>query len=77
MRSRFLTIVAVFLVLTMVNSGSLTAQSGTSCALTGIVADKTGAVVPNAQVQATDVNTGAIRTAGSNVHIADKPVRAA
>jgi hypothetical protein len=66
MRSRFLNIVAVFLVLAMVNSGALSAQSGTSCALTGIVGDKTGAVFPNAQVQATDVNTGAIRTARSN-----------
>jgi hypothetical protein len=50
----------------MTNPVSLTAQSGTSCALAGIVGDKTGAMVPNAQVQATDVNTGAIRTARSD-----------
>ncbi|MEA2262371.1 MAG: hypothetical protein QOJ51_5196 [Acidobacteriaceae bacterium] len=51
--------------LTLVHSGALLAQSGTSCALTGTVSDKTGAGVPNAQMQATDVNTGAIRTARS------------
>jgi hypothetical protein len=66
MRIRVLNVLAVFLVLAMVNSGALSGQSRTSCALTGIVSDKTGAVVPNAQVQATEVNTGAIRTARSN-----------
>jgi hypothetical protein len=65
MCSRILNILAVFLVLTVVYSGALWAQSGTSCALTGTVTDKSGALVPNAQVQATDVNTGAIRTARS------------
>jgi hypothetical protein len=65
MRIRVLNILTVFLVLTMVNSGTLWAQSGTSCALTGTVSDKSGALVPNAQVQATDVNTGATRAARS------------
>jgi hypothetical protein len=32
-------------------------QSGTSSALAGTVADKSGAVIPNAQVKATEVNT--------------------
>ncbi len=36
-------------------------QSGTSSALAGNVADKTGAAIPNAQVKATEVNTGAVR----------------
>jgi hypothetical protein len=51
--------------LTMVNSGLTRAQSGTSSAITGTISDATGAVVPGAQVKATDVNTGAMRTARS------------
>jgi hypothetical protein len=42
------------------------AQSGTSGALAGSVADKSGAAIPNAQVKATDINTGAVRTVQSN-----------
>jgi hypothetical protein len=38
------------------------AQSGTSSALSGTVADSSGALIPNASVTATDVNTKAIRT---------------
>jgi hypothetical protein len=52
--------------LTMVNSFCLLAQSGTSSALTGTVADKSGAVIVNAQVKAIDLNSGAIRVVQSN-----------
>jgi hypothetical protein len=50
----------------MVNSFCLLAQSGTSSAIAGTVADMTGAVISNAQVKATEINTGAIRTVESN-----------
>jgi hypothetical protein len=53
-------------VLTMVNYSHLLAQSGTSCALGGTVADKSGAVVANAQIKAIDLNTGAVRSVQSN-----------
>ena len=59
-------ILVLFLLLTMVKPNSLLAQSGTSSALTGTIADKSGAVIPNAQVKATEVNTGAVRTVQSN-----------
>jgi hypothetical protein len=44
----------------------LRAQSGTSSALAGSVADKSGAMIANAQVKATEVNTGAVRAVQSN-----------
>jgi hypothetical protein len=44
----------------------LWAQSGTSSALAGSVADKSGAMIANAQVKATDVDTGAVRAVQSN-----------
>ncbi len=44
----------------------LWAQSGTSSALAGSVADKSGAMIANAQVKATEVNTGAVRVVQSN-----------
>jgi hypothetical protein len=44
----------------------LWAQSGTSSALAGTVADQSGAMIPNAQVKATEVNTGAVRVVQSN-----------
>jgi hypothetical protein len=53
--------------LTAVNSVSSLGQSGTSSALAGSVADKSGAMISNAQVKATEINTGAIRTVESNV----------
>src|ERR1035441_1122782 len=65
-RNRLPNILALFLILTMVKSFPLLAQSGTSSALTGTVADKSGAVIPNAQVKATEVNTGAVRIVQSN-----------
>jgi hypothetical protein len=54
---------AFLLVLTMVNTW---AQSGTSSALAGSVLDPSGAVIPNAQVKATDVNTGSVRDVQTN-----------
>ena len=56
----------LFAVLTIVNIPLVMAQSGTSSALAGSVLDKSGAAIPHAQVRATDLNTGAIRTAESN-----------
>jgi hypothetical protein len=50
----------------MLNVPLLMAQSVTSSAVTGSVQDKSGAVIPNAQVMATDLNTGAARTVQSN-----------
>jgi len=58
--------VAIFLLFSAVNAHQLWAQSGTSSALAGIVADTSGAVIPHAQVKATEVNTGAVRTVQSN-----------
>jgi hypothetical protein len=52
--------------LTAVNSFYLLAQSGTSSALAGTVTDKSGAVVVNAQIKATDLNSGAVRSVQSN-----------
>jgi hypothetical protein len=66
MRMRTAESLAMLLLLTTVNVRTLHAQSGTSSALTGSVSDATGALVPNASVKATEVNTGAIRTARSN-----------
>ena len=42
------------------------AQSGTSSALAGSIADQSGAMLPAAQVKATEVNTGAVRIVQSN-----------
>jgi Carboxypeptidase regulatory-like domain len=55
---------AFLLMLTIVNTW---AQSGTSSALAGSVLDPSGAVIPNAQVKATDVNTGSVRDVQSNL----------
>ena len=60
------TTLAFCLMLTMVNAPPLGAQSGTSSALAGSVVDKSGAVIPKAQVKATEVNTGAVRVVESN-----------
>jgi hypothetical protein len=65
-RNRTAIALAVLLALTVVNADCLQAQSGTSSALTGSISDATGAFVANATVKATDVNTGATRTARSN-----------
>jgi hypothetical protein len=50
----------------MINSFPLLAQSGTSSALAGTVADQSGAMIANAKVTATEVNTGAVRAVQSN-----------
>src|SRR5260370_25615247 len=60
------TTLALFLLLAMVSTSPLWAQSGTSSALAGSIADKSGAVIANAQVKATEVNTGAVRVVQSN-----------
>jgi len=61
-------IFAAFWLLTIVNSFLLLAQSGTSSALAGTIADKSGAMIANAQVKATEVNTGAVRAVRSNAN---------
>ncbi len=53
-------------VLTAINPIRSAGQSGTSSALTGSIIDATGAIVPNATVKATEVSTGAERTARNN-----------
>src|SRR6202167_6217791 len=55
---------AFLLMLTIVNTW---AQSGTSSALAASVLDPSGAVIPNAQVKATDVNTGSVRDVQTNL----------
>ena len=62
MRPRRTHILLIFIALTMVNDKDLWAQSGTSAALAGTVADQNGSVVVHAQVTATDVDTKATRT---------------
>jgi hypothetical protein len=54
---------AFLLMLTMVN---VWAQSGTSSALAGNVLDPSGAVISNAQVKATEINTGSVREVQTN-----------
>ncbi|NYF80875.1 hypothetical protein HDF17_003195 [Granulicella arctica] len=50
----------------MVNTAFLLAQSGTSSAIVGTVADATGAVLSNANVTSTNVDTKASRTGQTN-----------
>ena len=56
----------IFLMLTMVNCLRIAAQSGTSSAISGTVMETTGAALPNAEVQATEIDTGAMRTEKTN-----------
>jgi hypothetical protein len=58
--------VVLFLTLAAAHTLTLRAQSGTSSALAGTVADQSGAMIPAAQVKATDVNTGAVRDVQTN-----------
>jgi hypothetical protein len=58
--------VVLFALLAAAHTLPLRAQSGTSSALAGTVADPSGAMIPAAQVKATEVNTGAVRTVESN-----------
>ncbi|MGC2640029.1 MAG: carboxypeptidase-like regulatory domain-containing protein [Acidobacteriaceae bacterium] len=62
--ARALPILALLPLLTVVNS--LQGQSETSSALTGTIADQTGAVIVGAHITATEVNTGAMRSASSS-----------
>jgi hypothetical protein len=55
-----------FAALIVVNGGMLAAQSGTSSAISGTVADATGAVIAHASVVATDTETKAVRTGKTN-----------
>jgi hypothetical protein len=64
--NRLIDILVLFLLLTTVKSNYLLAQSGTSSAMTGTITDKSGAVIPSAQVKAIEVNTGAVRIIQSN-----------
>src|ERR1017187_1209401 len=64
--NRLINILVLFLLLTMVKPNYLLAQSGTSSAMTGTITDKSGAVIPSAQVKAIEVNTGAVRIIQSN-----------
>ena len=64
--NRLINILVLFVLLTMVKPNSLLAQSGTSSAVTGTITDKSGAVIPSAQVKAIEVNTGAVRIVQSN-----------
>jgi hypothetical protein len=57
---------AFIFTLTSVNSFSLYAQSGTSSAIAGTVVDASGAVIANADVIATNVDTRAGRTMATN-----------
>jgi hypothetical protein len=50
----------------VINVHTLVAQSGTSSAISGTVMDATGAVIANASIVATDVDTQAARTGKSN-----------
>lgn len=66
MRIRVTWDLILFLALTVVNTVSSRAQSGTSSALAGTISDATGAVVANAEVKAAEVNTGTLRVTRSN-----------
>ena len=54
------------LLLTIVKSVQLEAQSGTSSAISGMVSDSTGAELPNAGVTVINVDTKAVRTGQTN-----------
>lgn len=55
-----------FLLLITINLRNLSAQSGTSSALTGTVTDQSGAPVADARVTATEVDTRAARTGATD-----------
>ena len=59
-------ILPVLLVLTAINIPELAAQSATSSAISGSVADATGAVLPNAEVSAVDLGTKYVRSGTTN-----------
>src|SRR5271168_1387571 len=57
---------AVFVMLGAIQPLWLVAQSGTSSALSGTLADQSGAAIVGAEVKAAEVNTGAVRAVKSN-----------
>src|SRR5450432_4676039 len=57
-------LVGIFLTTTFLNR--LNAQTATSGAVTGVVTDQSGAIVPNADVEIRDVNKGTIESTKSN-----------
>ena len=59
-------ILGLWLLLTALNYGRLSAQSGTSSAISGTVRDSSGATIANAEVTATEVETKAVRAEHSN-----------
>ena len=58
--------VALFAILAVMQGLSLCAQSGTSSALSGTLADQSDAAIAGAEVKATEVNTGSVRVVKSN-----------
>jgi len=58
---------SLFVVVLLFVSGDVFAQSGTSSALSGTVVDPTGAAVSGAVVEATEVNTHAMRSVRTDV----------
>jgi Carboxypeptidase regulatory-like domain len=55
-----------FLLLLILNCASLSAQSGTSSAISGTVLDASGAALPGAAITANEVDTKAVRTVQTN-----------
>src|ERR1035438_4419481 len=60
------TALALFLILGLTNVAQVCAQSGTSSALSGTLADQSAAAIAGAEVKATEVNTGAVRVVKSS-----------
>jgi len=58
----------LILLLIMVNSRGLGAQSGTSSAISGTITDASGAALPHAKVSAIEVDTQAIRRVESDAN---------
>jgi hypothetical protein len=61
-----ITLLAIVLVLVCLSAMNVSAQVTASATLQGTVTDKSGAVVPGAEVKATDKQTGAVRTETTN-----------
>ena len=60
---KFKSVCVLLFVVALLNSQSLGAQTAGTGALTGTIKDPSGAVIPNATVTATSLDTGAARTA--------------
>ncbi len=57
---------ALSVILVAMQGRLLSAQSGTSSAIAGTLADQSDAAIAGAEVKATEVNTGAVRVVKSN-----------